>query len=316
MLNRKEAVAAVLTEKKRLLDLKLNEYENKIALLKSVDKEFADIENEQGTLGAAMALTALSGDGENLAVLKERLSSIAKKKAEILKKADIKPIEYACKKCLDTGYSDGKLCDCVKAAATELILADAEKSLPLTESRFENFDLNYYPERSGETFPKKRMTEILKLCREYTITFSPEASKNLLFMGNSGLGKTHLSLAIVHDLLKRGYDCIYGSAYNLLSAMESDHFETHTNTSYDAAVSCDLLVIDDLGSEFMSPYIQSCVYNLINTRLLSKKPTVISTNLSMKELEERYTPRITSRLIGNYTAKKFIGNDIRQIKNM
>ena len=179
---------------------------------------------------------------------------------------------------------------------------------------FENFDLNFYKNEDVDgANPRKRMTAILKLCREYVINFNPRSSESLLFMGDTGLGKTHLTISITYELLNRGFDVIYGSAYNLFSDMETEHFTDHTNTKYDAAINSDLLVIDDLGGEFVSPYIQSLLYNIINTRDLSGKPTIINTNLSMAEIANRYTPRVASRLI-KYTAKKFIGNDIRQIK--
>ena len=132
-------------------------------------------------------------------------------------------------------------------------------------------------------------------------------------MGDTGLGKTHLTLAITYELLNQGFDVVYGAAYNLFSDMETEHFKLHTNERYTAAINCDLLVIDDLGGEFVSPYIQSLLYNIINTRDLANKPTIINTNLSMGEIAKRYTPRIASRLL-KYTDVDFIGNDIRQIK--
>ena len=159
------------------------------------------------------------------------------------------------------------------------------------------------------------MTAVLKLCREYVINFDKSSSPSLLFMGDTGLGKTHLTLAIVYELLNHGFNVIYGAAYNLFSDMESEHFDRHTNESYNAAITCDLLVIDDLGGEFVSPYIQSLFYNIINTRDLANLPTIINTNLAMGEIASRYTPRVASRLI-KYTAKKFIGNDIRQLKSL
>ena len=194
------------------------------------------------------------------------------------------------------------------------MLEKLSAELPIKESGFDNFDLSFYPDDNSDKSPRKRMEKIYKLCVSYTETFDPEASENLLFLGSAGLGKTHLSLAIVKELINKGFDCVYASSYNLFSAMENDHFSSRSNETYKAAVNCDLLVIDDLGSEFTSPFILSCIYNVINTRLLSKKPTVISTNLTIKEIETRYTPRISSRFIGNYCAKKFWGEDIRQIK--
>ena len=136
-------------------------------------------------------------------------------------------------------------------------------------------------------------------------------------MGDAGLGKTHLSLAIVSAVSAKGFGVVYGSAQNLFSAAEKEHFSYGGETdAIDSLLNCDLLVIDDLGTEFYSPYTASLFYNIINSRLLSRRPTVINTNLSFDELEKRYSARITSRFIGSYDMKKFIGNDIRQIKAM
>ncbi|MCQ2478259.1 MAG: ATP-binding protein [Clostridia bacterium] len=315
MLNRKEAVNTALKNRKYVLEQKVRDRENKIALLKETDSHFKETEDTVRMLGANVALTAISGDLVSLQELQKELTDLTKEKEKILNAADIKPVEYVCDKCKDTGFCDGKLCECITSDATNLMLEDLKRELPLESNRFECFNLEYYPAEQNGASPKKRMTEIFKFAKEYAINFNPKTSPNLLFMGSAGLGKTHLSLSIVYDLINSGYDCIYSSAYNLFAAMENDQFANRSNDTYNNAVNCDLLVIDDLGSEFLTSYVQSCIYNVINTRLLSGKPTLISTNLSMKEISEKYTARIASRLIGSYISKKFIGNDIRQIKN-
>jgi DNA replication protein DnaC len=188
--------------------------------------------------------------------------------------------------------------------------------MPLTDCRFENFDLIYYSDKADENGqnPRRRMTAILKLCKEYVLNFNPEASGNLLFMGNAGLGKTHLTLAIVSGVIEKGFLPIYGSAENLFTCIENEKFAGEGRGSYEALLNCDLLVIDDLGAEMATQFTKSVLYNLINTRILTRKPTIINTNLSMKQIEEKYTPRISSRLIGNYEGQRFLGNDIRQQK--
>ena len=137
-----------------------------------------------------------------------------------------------------------------------------------------------------------------------------------MFTGNTGLGKTHLSLSIVNELVKKDFDVLYSSAYNLFSKMENERFNLHTEDTYNYAISCDLLVIDDLGSEFVSPFIQTLIYNIVNTRILASKPVIINTNLEIDELETKYTARVSSRLLGNYVTKEFVGRDIRQIKSL
>lgn len=287
-----------------------------ITKLKKQNPRIEEIDKLISAVGAKTALAAISGNKKELERIKETVSRLAGEREKIFQSAGIGDVEYSCKKCCDTGYVDGKFCDCVSLAAREMMINELSKSAPVTECRFDNFDLNYYKDaQSDGGNPRKRMTEILKLCREYVIDFDPATSKSLLFIGNTGLGKTHLSLAVAHDLIMRGFNVIYGSAYNLFAKMESEHFGEHTDKSYSDAVGCDLLIIDDLGGEFVSPYIQSLVYNIVNTRLLSRKPTVINTNLSMADINRIYTPRVASRLLGEYTAKKFLGNDIRQQKS-
>lgn len=293
------------------------DYERQLKKLQETNPRYAEIKKLISMLGAKVAVTALSGNTEELKRLQMTISCLSDESKEIIKKSGISAIKYDCDKCNDTGYVNGKICDCINREASKLMLSQLSENIPVTDCRFENFDLNYYPNSDGDGGnPKKRMTEILKLCREYVLNFNPSTSKSLLFMGNTGLGKTHLSLAIASELIIEGYNVLYGSAYNLFAKMETEHFGEHSDNSYVEATSCDLLIIDDLGGEFVSPYIQSLVYNIINTRLLARKPTIINTNLSMSEINRIYTPRVASRLLGEYTAKKFIGNDIRQIKSI
>lgn len=315
MINREKAFSDAFAIKKENLSRKKAEYNAKITALSEKNAEFNDVCARLQSLGARVAITAISGDKNSLLELQNEMSLLREKKDEILEKEGILKVSFDCELCEDTGYISGKICGCVKQIAKHILMSSAKNEFPIAQSRFEDFDLNYYPNtEEGGVNPRKRMTRIFKICREYALDFNAKTEQNLLFMGGSGLGKTHLSLAIVSEILDKGYDVGYFSAYNLFSAMENEHFSYKNNDTYARAIDADLLVIDDLGSEFVSPYIQSCIYNVINTRLLSKKPTVISTNLTMKEIENRYTPRISSRFMGSYTAVKFEGKDIRQLK--
>lgn len=313
-MTREQSYTLAFQKQSEVLRYKKATFDAAIQNLKNTNSEFAEINSQMSSIGANLAITALSGDSKAVKLLQDQLTALSARRAKILKDASIGDIVYDCNACQDTGYINGKICDCIHAAAKNLLIDDLSSALPLESCRFENFDLNFYKNEDVDgANPRKRMTAILKLCREYVINFNPRSSESLLFMGDTGLGKTHLTISITYELLNRGFDVIYGSAYNLFSDMETEHFTDHTNTKYDAAINSDLLVIDDLGGEFVSPYIQSLLYNIINTRDLSGKPTIINTNLSMAEIANRYTPRVASRLI-KYTAKKFIGNDIRQIK--
>ena len=233
----------------------------------------------------------------------------------LLDKFGVQDIKYDCPLCSDTGYVGGKICDCVKHLVSAFIAEEMSEEMPLGTSRFDNFDLKYYPDKdTKEGNPRRRMTAILKACREYALKFDPKTSGNLLFMGSAGLGKTHLTLALVGEVIERGFIPVYGAAENLFSQIEKEKFTGENRGAYDAMIKSDLLVIDDLGAEMATSFSKSALYNLVNTRLLANRPTVINTNLTMKEIEARYTPRISSRLIGSFDAYKFIGPDIRQQK--
>lgn len=315
-MTREQSYNIAFEKQREVLRYKKATFDAAMQNLKNTNPDFAKITSRISFLGAQIATTAISGDTKTLKELQDEMTELTAARDAILKMASITDIVYDCNACQDTGYINGKICNCIHAAAKNLLIEDLSSSLPLDSCRFENFDLNYYKNEDVDgANPRKRMTAIFKLCREYVINFNPKTSESLLFMGDTGLGKTHLTLAVTYELLNQGFDVIYGAAYNLFSDMETEHFTGHTNTKYNAAIGCDLLVIDDLGGEFVSPYIQSLLYNIINTRDLGGKPTIINTNLSMAEIANKYTPRVASRLI-KYTAKKFIGNDVRQIKAM
>lgn len=317
MISREEAYKKALLIKEALLKEKKDARYRKIASFSEATPRIEEINRRLSAIGAEIAVTALSGDLEKLCRLQNETTALSAEKSEICKNGGITDMVYDCPLCNDTGYVKGKICNCVHTLVKKLRMEELSREFPIEECRFENFDLNYYPtEDANGGFPRKKMTQLLKLCREYTFGFSPVSSPNLLFMGSAGLGKTHLSLAMVYELTEKGFDVIYGSAYNLFSAMENEHFTAKSQNGYNTAINCDLLVIDDLGSEFVTPYTKTLLYNIVNTRLLAKKPMIINTNLSMAEIENLYTPRIASRLIGNFIAKKFAGRDIRQIKAM
>ena len=163
--------------------------------------------------------------------------------------------------------------------------------------------------------PREKAERIKESCRKYAAAFTT-ASKNIMFMGGTGLGKTHLSLAIANTVINRGFSVVYGTAQNILSDLQNENFGRDDNLRYyeRAVLNCDLLILDDLGTEFKSAYTVACLYNIINSRLSAKLPTIISTNYTLDELEEKYDQRITSRITGEYRQLILVGNDIRYIK--
>ncbi len=312
----REIYEKALKQKLDTVKAKANSYKTALENLRLENEEFRNIETALNRAGSSVALAAISGDVKTFDQLKEFCIKQNARKKEILDKAGIKKPEIICAKCEDSGFYGGKFCDCVIEVAKKMAFDEMSRSIPLDNCRFDNFDLSFYSDKAGEdgSVPRKRAESILNLSKRFVENFSPE-TRSLLFMGGAGLGKTHLSLAIVSEISAKGYGVVYGSAQNLFSLAEKQHFSYSGETSVeDSLLGCDLLVIDDLGTEFYSSYSASLFYNIVNSRILNGKPTIINTNLSFDELEKRYTPRITSRFIGHYDMKKFIGEDIRQQK--
>lgn len=240
----------------------------------------------------------------------------------ILKTANL-PLDYlephyTCEKCEDSGTVDGRICSCYKELLRKFAVEELCKTSSLKLSTFEDFSLDYYPDQpinGDKTTIRRQMGYILDYCKKYAEDFDRD-SVSLLMYGETGLGKTHLSLAIAREAIAKGYGVVYGSAHNLLSQLESERFgrSKETQDSEKTLLECDLLIFDDLGTEFSTQFTVAAIYNIINTRLISGLPTIINTNLSISELESKYSPRVASRIIGDYQLLRFCGRDIRQIK--
>lgn len=221
-------------------------------------------------------------------------------------------VHYTCKKCEDKGFVSGIMCGCFKELLKSIEYEKLCSKLPVGNCRFDNFKLDYYPDGAG-TSPKKRMESVLNYCKAYAADFS-RRSPSLLLYGKTGLGKTHLSLAIVGKAVEEGYGVIYSSAQNLFNKLEKDKFGKADANTEEAILDCDLLIIDDLGAEFTTQFTVSALYNIVNSRELESKPTIISTNLMPEQLTKAYGERIASRILSNYVMLYFDGSDIRQIK--
>lgn len=304
-----ETVQKALALKEQAVKKEEYRYERALEKAKEEYPEISEIDSDLAKIGAALLGYAMRGETEKIKKCQAESEVLTKKKDELLAKAGVKKIEVFCIVCGDSGYVSGKLCDCVRAVAKELAVKELNDSMPLDGVGFEKFDLKYYP---GDA--KDKMQRILSYCTEYAECFS-KASENLLFMGKSGLGKTHLSLSIVKEVAAKGFTVVYSPAQGLFTAVEKERFSYSGDTEkLDEILEADLLVIDDLGTEFMTNFVQSLFYDIINSRLLKKLPTIINTNLTFEELQARYTPRIASRLFGEYSIKNFVGTDIRFLK--
>ncbi len=230
---------------------------------------------------------------------------------------DYLTIKYTCEKCSDTGFIDGKRCECLKNLITSMTTNAMNSNSQINLCSFDTFDINLYRGTDMEDTEKKRntMRRILKLCRDYADNFSVN-SGNILMFGRTGLGKTHLSLAIANEVLKKGYNVLYDSTLNYLNQIEKEHFgrvDDATDT-LSQLLEADLLILDDLGSEYSKPFYISTIYNIVNTRINKGLPTIIRTNLSQEEKLKKYEERIISRLFAIYESFEFVGMDIRLIK--
>ena len=274
-----------------------------------------ELDDKMCAMGAMAATVALSGDAARLDEISRHAAKLRAEKDEIIKGHNGLEPKYTCRVCNDSGRVDGRFCECVYAIAKELAYGQLCADMPLDESDLDKFSLNYYPTTKNEdgVSPRARMREIYSLCCKYADKFSLK-SGNLLFLGGVGLGKTHLSLGIAKKVLEKGYGVIYGGAPTLLAAAEREHFSKEDNGALESYTSCDLLIIDDLGTEFSTQFTVSVINDIINTRMMKKLPTIISTNLGFEELMERYSDRVTSRLVGNYTMRQFLGQDVRQLR--
>jgi len=226
--------------------------------------------------------------------------------------------QYTCKKCGDTGQTVEGTCECMKLLMKQARFERINNISGIRLADFDSFDLNFYSKQSqdGNASDYQIMQGNLTYCKNYAETFNPQTAKNLLMIGGTGLGKTHLSLAIARSVIERGYQVVYGSMQELMSAMEKEQFDYDSEEiTLDSLKTCDLLILDDLGTEFITQFSTACMYTLINGRINAGLPTIINTNLSYKELEEIYTPRICSRIMGTYQEIAFYGDDIRIQKN-
>lgn len=226
---------------------------------------------------------------------------------------DYLDVKYTCKKCEDNGSVNGFICDCFQTLLQSYEYERLCSKLPVGSYRFDNFRLDFYPDGTS-TSPRARMESVLNYCKNYADDFH-KTSPSLLLYGKTGLGKTHLSLAIAGKVVEKGYGVIYTSAQNLFNKLEREKFGRSDENTEESILNCDLLIIDDLGTEFITSYTTSELYNIINTRCIENKPTIVNTNFTQKTFLETYNERITSRIFSGFVHLYFEGEDIRQLKS-
>lgn len=226
-------------------------------------------------------------------------------------------LQYSCIKCKDKGNIDGRICSCYKQLLKEVACKNLNKLSQFKFSTFSTFKLEYYSDEkhNNEQYSEReKIGKYFNYCKKYANSFNRN-SKNIFMRGNTGLGKTHLSMAIARQVIENGFGVIYCSTPDIVSKIESEHFgKIEDGNTLNVLNECDLLILDDLGTEFQTSFTRTTVYNIINSRLIINKPTIINTNLDFEELEKIYSPRLVSRIMGEYVVMNFVGKDIRQAK--
>ena len=277
--------------------------------LREKSLEIAQIDKELSGTGLLIFKTACSGG--DITPIKNRNEELNKKRREIMKSLgypeDYTEVQYFCRKCSDTGFIGGsKMCSCMRELLVIKNIAASGMGKLIEKQSFDNFSLELY-KSDPELY--ERMKYNLKTARDFAANFSREGG-NLLLVGGTGTGKTHLSSAIAREVITHGFDVLYDSTQNIIGEFEADKFKSGygpyepNSTKY---MECDLLILDDLGTEFTNQFTVSCLYNLLTTRLNRGLSTIISTNLGAEELASRYEDRIYSRIIGRDSTILFFG---------
>ncbi len=294
-------------------------YERHIAEVSARIPEFREIDRQLSGIGLKVLSASASPNAErSIEAVHAEYDALADRKRQLLAEygypSDYCDIKYHCPKCSDTGYVDVNICECLRK---ELIVASLEASglYSLVETQsFQTFSLDYY-EKDDKIIMKQNALRLWSFANN----FVSGKSESFLFIGATGLGKTHLSSAVARVLIERGEYVVYESAITLFADFEAKRFGTNsynseTGDDVERYTDCDLLIIDDLGCEVTNSFTLSCLYNIINTRLMRHGSTIINTNLSQAELRKRYSDRIISRILGEYIPLNFRGLDVREQK--
>ena len=309
---------------KRILEKRRDSAEMEAQLradaIKDEIPEVAEIQMQLSRVGLEISqLFFYKGDIDSkVAELRQKSNDLVAKRGKILlahgyKENSMQP-EYICPACEDKGFINGRMCQCHHQLLKDLMKDEIRRVAPLDDCTFDSFDVEKYSDKPDENgiIPRERAQKIFDSSRKYAQNFLL-SSKNLIFIGGAGLGKTHLSLAIANVVINRGFSVCYGTSQNICEDLQSEQFGRDSDIVYRKrrVLDSDLLIIDDLGTEIDNQYSIATLYNIINSRILAKKPTIISTNYEFRALEDKYDKRITSRITGEYIKMVFIGEDIR-----
>lgn len=276
----------------------------------------------RGTMGSIISSAMRRGTDPRpaIAALREENLRLQNERAALLTAAGY-PADYledkpVCARCGDTGYVDGAVCACLRSVYARVQLEQLSRMLDLGTQSFETFRFDLYS--ATETYGRRRsaranMEYVFDACRDYAYQFS-ERSGNLLLSGDPGLGKTFLSACIARVVSERGYSVVYDTAAHVFERFEAQKFTREDDAAEDTGrmLRCDLLIVDDLGTELTTEFVRSTLYQIVNTRLITGKKTIINTNLAPDTLSERYGAATLSRIRGSYQVLPFYGADLRR----
>lgn len=309
------AILRSFEEKQRRSRLALEENRKKVY---EKIPEYEALEQQISTISIAQGRKLLSGDSHALEELKVTLKSLSEKKSRLLKEhglpSDFLTQKYECPICQDTGYVDNHKCSCFRRAEIDLIYQQSNIKNLLKTDNFNNLSYDYY---DGEDL--ERFSKAVKECQNFVKDFNSDY-RNLFFYGTVGTGKSFLSSCIAKELIDSGKLVIYFSSTQLFEVLSKSTFDRESLEAasgiYGDIYDCDLLIIDDLGTELTNAFVSSQLFSCLNNRHLRRKSTIITTNLSLEELRDRYSDRIFSRVTSNYGMCKLTGRDIRLTKKL
>lgn len=287
--------------------------------------EYKTLLDRISVMSVDAAKVALSGDSEALNNLRIDISSIEKQLSQLLVShgfpADYLEMQYTCPNCKDTGYINNEKCRCFVQASINLLYKQSNLEEILRLENFDTFSLKYYSNDRTDSItgltPYVNAQKVLSICKEYVAKFP--CGENILFYGDTGVGKTFLSNCIAKALLDKANSVLYLSAIDLFDCMSSQNDNDNSSgieipSVEDQIFTCDLLIIDDLGTELVNSYTNSRLFHCLNNRLQNNLSTIISTNLTLQELMNTYSERIFSRISSSFTLLKLYGDDIRLLK--
>ena len=308
---------------KRALDARTAQVRQALPVLDEIDAKIA-------SLSVSKARRYLDGDDSALANLQEEIASLASDRKKALRKAgypeDYLDMHYVCPDCKDTGYIDGEKCHCFRQAVIDLLYTQSNIREILNTENFNTFSFEYYSDKiqnpSTGLGALTTMKRLVSECKNYLAHFDdPDTFENFFFYGDTGVGKTFLSHCIARELIDTAHSVIYFTAFELFDLFSKTTFgrgddleELQQMHSY--IFDCDLLIIDDLGTELTNSFVASQLFLCINERLLRRKSTIISTNLAMNVFRDTYSERVFSRISSGYKMRKLFGDDIRIRKKL